>query len=70
MKGGDLTLGRTIGICRIDKMTQLQMKVMSGDKEVAAVNRKHGESRKNSNQRGLNGTSNVQRNHIKDQIKM
>lgn len=68
-KGGDLTLGITTEICRNDKMAQLGMKLMSNDKEVAT--RKHGGSRKKSNKRGLNRTSNEDKvRMVEYQIKM
>ena len=57
-KGGDLTLGRAIEICRIDEMTKKQMKVMSDNKEVAAINRRNGGSRNKSSHTGSNGSSN------------
>ena len=37
-KGGGLTLDIAIAICRIDETKRQQMKVMSDDKEVPAIN--------------------------------
>ena len=60
-KGGGLTLDRAIEICRIDEMTRQQMKVMSDDKEVAAINRGAGGSRKRLHDKESNESSNHNR---------
>jgi hypothetical protein len=57
-KGSDLTLDKSINICRSDEVTKSQMKLMGKEKEIAGIsNRRRGGSNGNRPSNGLGGSN-------------
>ena len=63
-KGAEMTLAKAINICRTDEITKLQMKEMSGDREVNVIKKKYGKTSRHKNQGGPNQMSKMIRNLV------